>query len=170
MPVITFIRIDRGLELTLLMDVPLFLMATCSVCYFYFHSQRGKDGWLKALWSLPLVLALGVGMSLNNSRAVIEAIIGRKTPFIRTPKYDIGAKKDHWEKKHYQDYQWVQPLFEILVGIWFTPAILMVLQTGGLAYGSLPFLLLFQFGFLYVGLVSYGQTLMGMRSATDVPA
>ncbi len=170
MPVITFIRIDRGLELTLLMDVPLFLMATCSVCYFYLHSQRGKQGWLSSIFSLPLVLALGVGMSLNNSKAVIEALIGRSTPFVRTPKYDISSDKDHWLKKRYQENQWIQPLFEILIGVWFTPAILVVLQTGGLAYGSLPFLLLFQFGYLYVGLVSYGQSVLGGRTTADAPA
>ncbi|MCA9564757.1 MAG: glycosyl transferase family 2, partial [Myxococcales bacterium] len=169
MPVAFFARIDRGWAGTFAMDLPLFLGATSSVCWFYALSQRrlGRS-WLSQLSQLPMVLALGIGMSLNNARAVVEALVGYETGFIRTPKYDVrvGAKMS-WHRKRYATRQWLQPLLELLIGLWYFPAIAYAISEGGRALLGLPFLLLFQFGYLYVSLVTFGQAFQGLRERTS---
>ena len=160
MPATLFVRIDRGWVGTVAMDLPLFIVATLSVCQFYALSQKalGRSLW-ERLKYLPLVLALGVGMSLNNTRAVVEALVRRTTPFVRTPKYDISTQNTSWVGKRYATRRWLQPVLELALGLWFTPAIYFALAHGGRALLALPFLALFQFGYLYVSLTSLGQTL-----------
>ncbi len=158
MPMTVAARIDRGWLGTFAMDLPLFLLATLSVCQFYALSQRqlGRTLW-EQVRHVPVVLALGVGMSLNNTRAVLEALSGHDTPFVRTPKYDIREAGQAWHGKRYVRPAWRQPLVELLIGLWFTPGIVLACTYGGRALLSLPFLVLFQAGYLYVSLVSLGQ-------------
>jgi len=164
MPLTLFVRIDRGWAGTFAMDLPLFAAATLSVCQFYALSQRALGrSLIDQIRYLPLVLALGVGMSLNNTRAVLEAVFGHDTPFVRTPKYDIRSAKVGWHVKRYVNKRWLQPTLELAIGLWFTPAVWVAVATGGRALLSLPFLLLFQFGFLYVSLMSLGQSMRGWR-------
>ena len=167
MPMTLFVRVDRGWAGTLAMDIPLFAVATLSVCNFYAVSQRalGKRLWDQIKY-LPLVLALGVGMSVNNSRAVVEALVGHQTPFVRTPKYDIKGASGKWHAKRYVRRRWLQSVVELGVGLWFTPAIWFALAHGGRALLSLPFLLLFQFGYLYVSVMSLGQVLRSASLST----
>ena len=164
MPLTLFVRVDRGWWGTFGMDLPLFLFGTLSVCQFYWVSQReiGSSFW-QQLKAIPLVLALGVGMSLNNARAVLEALVGRQSEFVRTPKYDIQERNQRWHHKRYVSFRWLQPTLELAVGLWFTPAVVMAIVTGGRALLMLPFLVLFQFGFLYVGFFSLAQALRGAR-------
>jgi hypothetical protein len=79
----------------LLVDVPIFLTASCSVAVFYICAQRELHPrtWMKEILLLPALLALGVGLSLNNARAVLEAVFNHKSDFARTPKYGIERKK-----------------------------------------------------------------------------
>ena len=84
----------------------LFVLATCSTSTFFVFGQRelfGKRAGWKSVLYLPVLMGLGVGVSLNNCKAVFEAIWGhiRRKPseFIRTPKYGItGIKSRHkWQ-------------------------------------------------------------------------
>ena len=164
MPLTLFVRVDRGWGGTFAMDLPLFVAATLSVCNFYALSQRalGRSLWDQVKY-LPLVLALGVGMSINNGRAVVEALVGHKTPFVRTPKYNIKKQTEQWHTKRYVRKRWIQPLMELALGLWFTPAIWFALEQGGRALLSLPFLLLFQFGYVYVSTMSLAQVVRATR-------
>ena len=168
MPMTMWVRVDRGLEWSFAFDLPLFVLSTLAVCHFYALSQRelGKSLWAQIKY-VPSVLALGVGMSLNNSRAVVEALLGHETPFVRTPKYDIRTKakgdSGDWHLKKYVKPKWRQPVLELLIGLWFIPGVVLALMHGGRALLSLPFLLLFQAGYLYVSIVSLGQLFRGAR-------
>jgi|GEM_PF-4844345 len=75
----------------LLVDVPIFFFASVSVIVFYTVAQKAINpkSWLKEIMYLPLLLALGIGMAVNNAKAVIEALLGHETGFVRTPKYGI---------------------------------------------------------------------------------
>src|SRR2546423_14086523 len=66
----------QGWARTLLVDVPIFLTASVSVAVFYICAQRElhPGSWVKEILFLPCLLALGVGLSLNNARAVLEAV------------------------------------------------------------------------------------------------
>src|SRR5207302_1076950 len=84
-------RAQVGWLRTLLIDVPIFLAASVSVAAFYICAQRELHPrtWMKEILFLPCLLALGIGLSLNNARAVLEALFNHKSDFTRTPKYGI---------------------------------------------------------------------------------
>jgi hypothetical protein len=108
---------------------------------------------------LPMVMAVGIGLAINNTRAVIEAMRGKQSEFVRTPKYGIERSRDEWQSKKYIQSMPVQPFIEVLLGLYFTVAVVYALQHG--IYGTLPFLVLFQVGFLYTGLMSIFQHVGG---------
>jgi cellulose synthase/poly-beta-1,6-N-acetylglucosamine synthase-like glycosyltransferase len=147
------VRFDMGFSEMLLFDVPLFLLATASVTSFYVVSQRELyPDWKSRLRVLPMLLSLGIGMSVSNARAVLEALAGRKTPFVRTPKYRIESPADEWKLKKYRSLEPFLPLVELGLGLYFTLTV--VYAAMHQIYGSIPFLVLFQAGFLYTGILS----------------
>ena len=155
-----YVRYNMGWYEMLLIDVPLFLAATMSVANFYVVCQReAHDDWVSRLKYLPLLMSIGIGLCVNNSRAVIEALIGRQTEFARTPKYGIERRQDEWIGKKYRTATVVQPLIELGLGLYFTYAVFYALSNQ--IYGTLPFLMLFQIGFLYTGVLSIAQQYAG---------
>ena len=154
------IRYNMGWYEMLLIDVPLFFAATFSVANFYIVSQREiHPDWKARLRYIPFLMALGIGLAVNNTRAVLEAMFHHETAFARTPKYGIERGSDQWVGKKYQQAVAVQPLVEIALGLYFTMTVFYALANG--IYGTLPFLVLFQVGFLYTGLLSVIQQLGG---------
>jgi hypothetical protein len=74
---------------------------------------------------------------------------------MRTPKYGIERRDDGWQNKKYHQTMTIQPFIELALGLYFTFTVFYALQHD--IYGTLPFLMLFQFGFLYTGLLSIFQ-------------
>lgn len=141
-----------GGQRLLLVDATLFSLAAVSVVTFYAVSQRAIGGrWWARLRDLPAMIALGLGLSVNNAVAVVEALSGRTGEFRRTPKYGVGSRGVGVKGGRRRRVP-VQPLVEIAFGTWFTLAIAYVLSTG--LYGAVPVLALFQAGFFYAGFAS----------------
>ena len=154
------IRYNMGWYEMLLIDVPLFFAATASVANFYVVSQRELyPDWKARLRYIPFLMAIGIGLAVNNTRAVLEALFHHETAFARTPKYGIERGSDEWAGKKYQQAVAIQPLIEIALGLYFTMTVFYALANG--IYGTLPFLVLFQVGFLYTGLLSVIQQFGG---------
>jgi len=154
------IRYNMGWYEMLLIDVPLFFAATFSFCNFYTVCQREiHSDWRARLKYVPFLMSVGIGLSINNTRAVVEALFGKETEFARTPKYHIEADADEWVGKKYRQSVAVQPLIELVLGLYFTWTVFYALANG--IYGTLPFLMLFQIGFLYTGLLSVVQQYAG---------
>jgi cellulose synthase/poly-beta-1,6-N-acetylglucosamine synthase-like glycosyltransferase len=152
------VRYEMGWTEMLLIDIPLFAAATRSVVNFYAISQReAYPDWRTRVKYLPVVMAIGIGLAVNNAKAVIEALFGDAGEFKRTPKYGIERRQDEWQGKKYHQSMPIQPLVELALGLYFTVTVLYALANG--IYGTLPFLVLFQFGFLYMGLMSIVQQL-----------
>src|SRR5690606_28287481 len=89
---------------------------------FYLTSQKAlrPGAWWKEIPYLPLLLALGIGMSINNAKAVIEAIFNHQSGFVRTPKYGIGEKqRTDWKKSSYKAMKTLTPVVELLFGFFF---------------------------------------------------
>jgi cellulose synthase/poly-beta-1,6-N-acetylglucosamine synthase-like glycosyltransferase len=151
------IRYNMGWYEMMLVDIPLFLGATMSVCSFYLMSQREVFGeaWRSRIKYLPAVLAVGIGLSVNNAKAVIEALLGMESEFTRTPKYRVEAASDEWKQKRYTASLSFVPFVELLLGLYFTAMAAYALRYG--IFGTLPFILLFQFGFLYAAVMSLFQ-------------
>ena len=155
-----YYRYNMGWTEMLLIDVPLFAAATASVINFYFVSQREVyPDWRSRVKYLPLVMAIGIGLAVNNTKALFEALFGEPGEFTRTPKYGIERTQDDWQHKRYHQSMPIQPFIEIAFGVYFTVTVLYALTHG--IYGTLPFLMLFQFGFLYAGLMSLLQQIGG---------
>ena len=154
------IRYNMGWYEMLLIDIPLFFAATFSFCNFYTVCQREihKD-WRARIKYVPFLMSVGIGLCVNNTRAVFEALLNTQTDFARTPKYRIEGDADEWVgKKYRQSVAW-QPLIELALGLYFTATVFYALANQ--IFGTLPFLVLFQIGFLYTGLLSLVQQYAG---------
>jgi cellulose synthase/poly-beta-1,6-N-acetylglucosamine synthase-like glycosyltransferase len=154
------IRYNMGWYEMILIDVPLFFAATFSFCNFYMVCQRElhKD-WVSRLKYVPFLMSVGIGLSVNNTRAVFEAVFNKQSEFTRTPKYHIEGDGDEWVGKRYRQSVAVQPLVELALGLYFTWTVFYALANG--IYATVPFLVLFQVGFLYTGLLSIVQQYAG---------
>ena len=155
-----WVRYNMGWTEMLLIDIPLFAAATLSVCNFYIVSQRELyPDWRTRLKYLPFLMSIGIGLSVNNTRAVLEALFKKDSEFARTPKYGIERASDEWAGKKYHQTVGVQSLIELALGLYFTGTVFYALANQ--IYGTLPFLMLFQIGFLYTGLLSILQQFTG---------
>jgi hypothetical protein len=150
------IRYNMGWYEMLLIDIPLFFAATASVANFYMVCQRElhKD-WITRAKYLPFLMSIGIGLAVNNTRAVFEAVFRKQSEFARTPKYRVESAGDEWIGKKYRQSFVVQPVIELALGLYFTATVFYALANG--IYGTIPFLMLFQIGFLYTGLLSIMQ-------------
>ncbi|HEX3738755.1 MAG TPA: cellulose synthase family protein [Terriglobales bacterium] len=151
------IRFYQGWFQMLYIDVPLFLASTFSISSFYLVSQRElfpKD-WPRALLYLPFLMALGIGLTVTNTIAVIEALVGKQTAFARTPKYRVESKKDKVQAAKYRKRLGWVPWIEMLIGGYFALTVIYAVQNEN--YLTVPFLLLFVVGYWYTGLMSLLQ-------------
>jgi hypothetical protein len=146
-----------------------------SVAVFYICAQRELHPrtWMKEILLLPCLLGLGVGLSLNNARAVLEAVFNHKSDFARTPKYGIERKSQPWRNCKYMPLKSLLPIAEIGFAIYFTYFVIFAIMHG--QYLSVPFLLMFQGGFLYVSICSLAQwwprlALNTARETAAIPA
>ena len=147
------VRFNQGWFQMLYIDLPLWLASTASVSTFYLISQKELyPDWRMRLKYLPFLMSVGIGLSVSNSKAVMEALLGIKSSFKRTPKYRIESKKDRWVTKKYLRRTGVMPLFELSLGAYFALVVLYAFVNQN--YPTIPFLMLFVVGFTYMGLMS----------------
>jgi len=140
----------------LLLDVPLFAATSGSIVLFYLTTHRAlySNLW-EAIRRLPLMMALGIGLSLNNARAVAEGLVGKESEFVRTPKHGVVRNEETWVKKRYKAGKNIFAILECLFGLYFVATIGLAVGIG--AWMSIPFLVFFMVGFLYVGGLSLYQ-------------
>jgi len=151
------IRFYQGWFQMLYIDLPLFMASTFSISSFYLVSQRElfPRSWPRALLYLPILMALGIGLTITNTKAVIEALIGKQSAFARTPKYSVISKQDKvGAKKYRKRLGWV-PWLELLIGTYFALTVYYAVENEN--YITVPFLLLFVVGYWYTGLMSLLQ-------------
>ena len=151
------IRFYQGWFQMLYIDLPLFMASTFSISSFYLVSQKElfPKTWPRALLYLPFLMALGIGLTITNTRAVLEALVGKQTAFARTPKYRVESKKDRvGATKYRKRLGWV-PWIELMIGTYFALAIYYAVDNEN--YFTVPFLLLFVIGYWYTGLMSLLQ-------------
>jgi len=147
------IREQIGWQKLAILDFPLFFGATFSFVAFYVASQSeiGR-GWKQTLKYMPLLMSLGLGLSLNNVRAVIEALVGRSTEFTRTPKYRIEGESGEWRDKKYRSPGNFSLAGEIVLAVYFFAVLVFAVVER--YWLGVPFLLVFFNGFAYTAAVS----------------
>lgn len=151
------IRFYQGWFQMLYIDIPLFLASTFSISSFYLVSQKElfPRTWPRAILYLPFLMALGIGLTVTNSIAVLEALIGKQTAFARTPKYRVESKKDVVRTTLYRKRLGWVPWVELLIGSYFALTVYYAFENEN--YFTVPFLLLFVIGYWYTGLMSLLQ-------------
>jgi cellulose synthase/poly-beta-1,6-N-acetylglucosamine synthase-like glycosyltransferase len=139
------------------LDLIAFLTATLSFANFYTYAMRElHPAWLARLRFVPAIMALAIGMSLNNSAAIVAALLGKTGDFTRTSKSGAtGTQRRRTWLKSYSQRAPVHPLIEIAIGLYMSVGVIYALAIG--AWSTVPFLILFLFGFLYTGTRSIAE-------------
>ena len=137
----------------LMLDVPFFLATCGSVAAFYATAHHDLYGgrW-QAVKRLPIIMALGIGLSINNGRAAVEGLFGRDVEFVRTPKRGTVDGEPALGTYRYRGRWHWHNTIELAFGIYCTATLVVAIATR--SWASVPFLLLFCAGFTYVGLTS----------------
>lgn len=134
-------------------ELAAFLSTTIPIVLFYGVAQReNSSGSRLGLRELPALLAFGAGMCLNNSKAVMEALLDIRTDFRRTAKFDIRTAGERWKDKRYRSTGRFNGLVEVLAAAYFVVAFLWCLAAD--RWWSLPFIAVFFCGFSYVGILT----------------
>jgi hypothetical protein len=124
----------------LLIDLPLFMASTMSVSTFYLVSQKElhPKTWYKTFLYVPFLMALGVGLTITNTKAVMEALFGIKSAFARTPKYRVKKKGEKSQAKVYRKRLGIVPWIELAIGMLLRLDGLVCDLDGELLHGAVP--------------------------------
>ena len=151
------VPMERGTLWRGMFDITVFSLATLSATVFYAASQFELFGdWRVALKYMPMIMAIGVGLCVSNAKAITEAVLGKRSEFVRTPKYGRGqvaaemARAHRAGKKHKTK---LLPYIEMVFGLYMAGcAIVAMVTLNGVL--TAPFLIIFAFGFFYVSVLS----------------
>jgi len=159
---VMIVRFYMGWFQMLVIDLPLIAASFWSISAFYViaHRELFPKTWKRAFLFLPALMAAGVALTIINSRAVFEALIGYQTGFARTPKYAIGGdRKVRLEKIKYRRRSGWLPYAEIGVGSFFLWMVVFAIESYN--FLAIPFLLLFVGGYYWAGFTTLWQEYQG---------
>ncbi len=148
---VMIVRFYMGWMQMLFLDLPLIAASFWSISLFYVVAQRElyPKHWKRSVLMLPMLMAVGVALTIINPRAVLEALFGVTSEFVRTPKYAIGDRPMNLEVKKYRRRSGWLPYAEIVCGTYFIGMIVFAIQTFN--FFAIPFLVLFVMGYFWAG-------------------
>jgi len=131
------------------------------------QSMYGKS-WKSRAKLLPALLVYNAGMSVNNTVAVFDAVIGKKNEFLRTPKYGIVTKDDDWKNKAYNLPFTQTTLLEIFFGVYGIMGIFISIFSNNPIF--VPIIALQTIGFFFIAYMSLSHTRFKKnKSSNDRP-
>ena len=132
----------------------LFVLAFISSFMFYLYSQKDiRADWRKKIVLFPLFMAGSMGLAVNNSRAVFEGLMNRKSEFVRTPKFKQVTEKDSWAGNKYLNRKLgFSVIVETILAVYCF--IGLVSSIYFLELASIPFQMLFVLGFSFIAYTS----------------
>ncbi len=165
-----------------LLDIALFMVATCSASTFYVCSQRELfKTWSESLKYLPFLMSLGIGISLNNALAAVRGLGGHQSEFVRTPKFGVENEKaaDWKQRTAYRQSRSrhagprIQAYVELGLGVYMLGCMALSIGQGWVTIG-LPFMALFAVGYFYVGtttlLEAWADAVRSVKGVLAAPA
>ena len=154
----------HGMWHTLLLDIPIFITGSMPAIIFYIVSQRElyPRSWWREVLYLPALLAVTIGLAVNNAWAVIQGMAGATGEFTRTPKYGIQTRTQSWKKSKYSVAKNILPLIEVAFAVYFI--YFLTHEVIAANWYAVPFLSLFACGFTYVALCSLAQWFPQLRA------
>ncbi len=139
---------------------------TISLGIFYAICQRDlHTDWKIRLRNLPLLMSVGVGICLSNAKAVLQGLSPKQFEFLRTPKYSVMQKDRSWKKKLYRTKNPWAAFIEIGFAVYFLVAVVVAYDLK--QWLSLPFIVMFGFGFAYVAFLTAAQSMS--RTSSEFP-
>ncbi len=136
----------------------LFALATVGPGTMLMYGQSVlHERWWQRIWQLPTIMVIGVGVALSTSLAVIDAFVGRRAEFVRTPKFGIAGRTGTWRGKRYGRTAPWGGIAELMLGVYCAITAGLFWREG--QYAVAPFLTLYTVGFLTVGLLTVVQSL-----------
>jgi cellulose synthase/poly-beta-1,6-N-acetylglucosamine synthase-like glycosyltransferase len=149
---------------TILIDIPIFVTGSLPAIIFYIVSQKElyPRSWWREILYLPALLAVTIGLAVNNAWAVIQGMFGKTGEFTRTPKYGIQTKTQAWKKSKYSVAKNILPFVEVAFALYFL--YFLVHEIAVMNLFAVPFLFLFASGFTYVALCSLAQWFPQLRN------
>jgi cellulose synthase/poly-beta-1,6-N-acetylglucosamine synthase-like glycosyltransferase len=158
---VMIVRFYMGAFQMLFLDLPLIMASFWSISAFYVVAYRElyPKHWKRSFFLLPMLMAVGVALTIINTRAVLEALLGIRSPFVRTPKYALEGRAVNLEHKKYRRKSGWLPYIEIAVGSYFLYMILFAIDTYN--WFSIPFLALFTAGYYWAGFATLYQEHQG---------
>jgi hypothetical protein len=148
---VMIVRFYMGWFQMVFLDLPLIVATFLSLSLFYVLAQRElyPKGWKRAVFLLPALLAAGVGLTIVNTRGVLEAFFGVPSSFTRTPKFAVGKAAGHTARLSYRRRSGWLPFLEIAMGTYFLAMAAYAIDSYN--FFALPFLLLFVAGYYWAG-------------------
>ncbi|MEO8025850.1 MAG: glycosyltransferase family 2 protein [Bryobacteraceae bacterium] len=144
-------RFYMGWFQMVIIDLPLIIASFWSISAFYIISYKElhPTNWKRSILFLPALMAAGVALTVSNTKAVFEALLGVQTAFARTPKYALGATKDKKKVSNnsYKRRSGTLPYIEIAVGTFFLGIVGFAIDSFN--FLAVPFLLLFVGGYYW---------------------
>lgn len=134
--------------------------------FFVSSAMRFKNtlsAILNLIVTFPLFLTVSMGLSLHNSIAVLEGYLGKKTPFVRTPKFNLNKNQQNLLRNKYllPHLSWVN-ILELTLAFYFAYGIIKGFQSQD--YGLLPFHFMLTLGYLTVFFYSLKESFTSPRT------
>ena len=154
---VMIVRFYMGWFEMVLIDLPLIAASFWSISAFYVVAQRElyPRNWKRTILFLPALMAAGVALTIINTKAVFEALVGYQTAFARTAKY--GAQKTTLANLQYRRRSGWLPYAELAAGSGFLAIVVYAIQSYN--YLAIPFLLLFVGGYFWAGAPRCGKNI-----------
>ena len=147
---------SMSVSLTMIIFMFLIFMGAFAPTFLYIVAQKkGYRDWQKRCLFIPVLMVIGCGIAINNTKAVLEALLNIKSDFIRTPKYGVIKRGRNILVKNYSLSLQVFFVSEILLSAYCFIGFMQYTSNKKFVFG--PFLLMYAIGFLYVGTLSIFQ-------------
>ncbi len=130
---------------------------------YVFSQKMAYQDWWKNLRYLPALMGLGVGMAVNNTKAVLEALVGKPSPFVRTPKLGEAAEESRGKARWYRPGRSGLYAAELFLGAWSLAAFLKYLVLLKFLVG--PVLMINAIGYTSVGILTLSHEIRAKRRA-----
>ena len=134
--------------------------------YLMIIQKMYNKSWKSKAKILPSLLIYNAGMSVNNTVAVFDAVLGKKNEFLRTPKYGILTKKDDWRDNAYNLPFTKITLLEIFFGLYGLMGILISIFSNNPIFA--PIIGIQTIGFFFIAYMSLSHTRFKRNKSTIV--
>ena len=124
--------------------------------YIMIIQSMYHKSWKSKVKILPALLVYNAGMSVNNTVAVFDAVLGKKNEFLRTPKYGVLKKKDDWKDNAYNLPFSQVTLLELFFGVYGILGIFIAIFSNNPVF--VPIIALQAIGFFYIAYLSLSHT------------